>query len=130
MKVEVQKYKIKQVAVLYDQVRRDLYDELMKEFGKDLPKWDAEITPDLSVRFRNPDILFDTGKDQIKPQFQNILTDFFPRYVRIVTGGNYEGSIQEIRIEGIPPANGRRRRRRRKPISKIWNCRSRARAPR
>lgn len=100
MKVESQSFKVKQVAVLYDEIRRELYEELMREFGKDLPVWDAEITPDLSVRFRNPEILFNTGKDELKPKFQAILHDFFPRYVKIITSDKYEGTIQEVRIEG------------------------------
>lgn len=100
LKVESETYKFKQVAVLYDEVRQELYHELQSEFGKDLKTWDAEITPDLSVRFKNPDILFNTGKDELKPQFQQILNDFFPRYVKIITSGKYEGTIQEIRIEG------------------------------
>lgn len=100
IKVEDEKYKIKQIAVLYDQVRLDLYKELMNEFGKDLPVWDAEITPDLIVRFKDPEILFDTGKDVLKPRFQAILQDFFPRYVKIITSDKYRATVQEVRIEG------------------------------
>jgi len=100
VKQESESFKTKQVAVVYEQVRQELFDELMREFGKDLPVWDAEITPDLAFRFRNPDILFTIGKHDLKPQFQNILSNFFPRYVRIITAGKYEGTIQEVRIEG------------------------------
>lgn len=97
---ETERFKLKQVAEIYDQVRRELYDELMREFGKDLPVWDAEITPDLAFRFKNPDILFNTGKAELKPKFQNILSDFFPRYTRIITQDKYDGTIKEVRIEG------------------------------
>lgn len=100
VKVKEQTAKVKQVSELYDQVRQEIYDDLMREFGKDLPVWDAEITKDLSFRFKNPSILFDTGKDVLKPQFQDILSNFFPRYVKIVTAPKYEGTIQEVRIEG------------------------------
>lgn len=100
VKVEGQTYKVKQVAVLYEEVRQEIYEDLMREFGKDLPVWDAEINPDLSIRFRNPDILFNTGKDELKPNFQSILQDFFPRYTRIITNPKYEGTIAEVRIEG------------------------------
>lgn len=100
MKVESQTYKVKQVAVLYDEVRLEIYEDLMREFSKDLPVWDAEINKDLSIRFRNPDILFNTGKDELKPKFQDILRNFWPRYTRIITAGKYEGTIQEVRIEG------------------------------
>jgi outer membrane protein OmpA-like peptidoglycan-associated protein len=65
-----------------------------------LPVWDADITKDLAFRFNNPDILFSTGKDELKPQFREILANFFPRYVRIITAQKYEGTIEEVRIEG------------------------------
>lgn len=100
VKVEQQTHKVKQVAVLYDEVREEIYQDLMREFGKDLPVWDAEINKDLSMRFRNPDVLFNTGKDELKPNFQDILRDFFPRYTRIITSPKYDGTIQEVRIEG------------------------------
>lgn len=100
MKVEAQTYKVKQVAVLYDRVREEIYNDLMREFKDDLPVWDAEINKDLSIRFRNPDILFGVGEDELKPNFKSILQDFFPRYARIITNSIYEGTIEEVRIEG------------------------------
>ncbi len=95
-----ERFKLKQVAEIYDQVRRELYEELMREFSKDLPVWDAEITPDLAFRFKNPDILFTTGEHELKPKFQEILNNFFPRYARIITAPKYDGTITEVRIEG------------------------------
>jgi outer membrane protein OmpA-like peptidoglycan-associated protein len=100
MKVEVQQFKTKQVAVLYDQVRLELYSELMQEFSKDLPVWHAELTQDLVFRFKDPEILFNTGKDDLKPKFQDILHNFFPRYMRIISADKYEEQIKEVRIEG------------------------------
>jgi outer membrane protein OmpA-like peptidoglycan-associated protein len=100
VKVEADAKKIKEIAVLYDQLRTDLYTDLQKEFQSDLPKWGAELDRDLTVRFKEPEVLFDTGKDSLKPKFRTILDDFFPRYVRILTARKYKDSIQEIRIEG------------------------------
>jgi outer membrane protein OmpA-like peptidoglycan-associated protein len=91
---------IKQVAVLYDQVRQELYQELNSQFAKDLPKWNAEITKDLVIRFNDPDVLFKTGSDKIQPKYQAILNDFFPRYVKIITSEKYRSVIKEVRIEG------------------------------
>ncbi|SRR5260221_12507275 len=100
VKVEADARKIKEIAVLYDQLRTDLYTDLKKEFESDLPKWGAELDRDLTVRFKEPEVLFDTGKDSLKPKFRLILDDFFPRYVQILTTPKYKESIQEIRIEG------------------------------
>jgi outer membrane protein OmpA-like peptidoglycan-associated protein len=100
VKVEADSQKVKQVAVLYDQLRTDLYKDLEKEFRPDLVKWGAELDKDLTVRFTEPNVLFDTGSDTLKPKFKMILNDFFPRYVSILTAAKYKDSIQEIRIEG------------------------------
>lgn len=100
MKVELESKKIKDVAVLYDKLQRQLYTDLYEEFKNDLPRWNAELTKDLSIRFKEPDILFATGKAVLKPKFKNILDNFFPRYVAIITSDKYRNDIVEIRIEG------------------------------
>jgi outer membrane protein OmpA-like peptidoglycan-associated protein len=100
VKVEADTQKVKQIAVLYDQLRTDLYQDLDKEFHRDLPKWGAELDKDLTIRFKEPDVLFDTGASNIKPSFRAILDEFFPRYVAILSSSKYKDSIEEIRIEG------------------------------
>ena len=40
------------------------------------------------------------GSSDLKPEFRAILSDFFPRYVRILTSPKYRGAISEVRIEG------------------------------
>jgi outer membrane protein OmpA-like peptidoglycan-associated protein len=99
-KIEADFAKMQQVAVLYDQVKSEIYHELTKEFEKDLPAWGAAITKDLSIQFKNETVLFDRGKSDVKPSFQAILQDFFPRYLKILTSPQFSGSIQEVRIEG------------------------------
>lgn len=100
VKVEADSKKSKQIAILYDQLRNDLYKDLEKEFRHDLVKWGAELDKDLTVRFKEPSVLFGTGSDVLKPAFKTILDDFSPRYVRILSSDKYKDSIQEIRIEG------------------------------
>jgi outer membrane protein OmpA-like peptidoglycan-associated protein len=76
-----------------------LYDALMEEFKNDFEPWNAELTKDqLLFRFNNPIALFETGKSDLKVGFTDILSDFFPRYLKIVE--KYKDEIQEIRIEG------------------------------
>jgi outer membrane protein OmpA-like peptidoglycan-associated protein len=91
---------MRDVAEQYDNIRNQLYEDLHREFASDLPKWKAALDPDLSIRFDEPEVLFDTGKSVLKPQFASILSDFFPRYVKILSGSKYRGNIEEIRIEG------------------------------
>jgi outer membrane protein OmpA-like peptidoglycan-associated protein len=98
--VQADEAKAKHVAEQYSQIRQELYNELYAAFKDDLPVWNAVFTKDLILTFRGPEVLFDTGKADLKPRFKQILQDFFPRYVRIITLLKYRNSIQEIRIEG------------------------------
>lgn len=97
--VRIEKEKIKEVAVAYEQAQQQLYNALEIEFSKDLPSWDAEIDKQtLEVRFKSPDVLFGLGSSELKPKFKEILNDFFPRYLRVLD--QYKQHITEVRIEG------------------------------
>lgn len=97
--VKVERDKIKEVAVTYQNTQVALYEQLLEEFQDDLLVWDAEIDPTtLEFRFKSPEILFDTGKITLKSKFREVLEDFFPRYLAVIK--NFKDSISEIRIEG------------------------------
>jgi outer membrane protein OmpA-like peptidoglycan-associated protein len=97
--VMIERDKIKQVAVAYQENQVELYNKLQKEFAGDLTKWNAEIDRDtLSFQFKSPDILFANGSSDINPQFKAVLNDFFPRYMKVL--GGFKASINEVRIEG------------------------------
>ncbi len=85
----------------YRLLREELYQDMNREFADDLPRWSAVLdSATLSLRFTEPEVLFDQGKDTVKARFQNIIDDFFPRYVAILYSDKYRDSIEEIRIEG------------------------------
>lgn len=99
--VQVDKDSIERIAVTYNRLQKNLYKDLIREFKNDLPKWSAEIYPEtLSVTFKEPDVLFEQAEADLKEEFKNILIDFFPRYVRILTSPKYKADIEEVRIEG------------------------------
>lgn len=100
VQLEIQSQKIKDVALLYDRLRTQLYQDLKTEFADDLPRWGAEVKRDLSFQFYNTEVLFAHGSDDIKPSFREILDDFFPRYVAIIMSDKYREDILEVRIEG------------------------------
>jgi outer membrane protein OmpA-like peptidoglycan-associated protein len=101
LQVEADAARIKDVAVAYSEIKDALFEDLNREFSKDLPKWKAQLLKnDLTIRFSEPEVLFATGSSELKPEFQLILQDFFPRYVRILTSHKYRDSISEVRIEG------------------------------
>ena len=70
------------------------------EFGSDFEKWDVELLNDLTIRFRNPDILFESGRADVRPHFLAILQSFFPRYLSIARHHAQTDEVREIRIEG------------------------------
>lgn len=101
IRVEIDADRVKEVAVAYSEIRDALYEALEHEFKADLVNWKAELDrEDLSVRFTEPEVLFDTGSSDLKPSFKAILNDFFPRYLSILTSEPYRGAITEVRIEG------------------------------
>lgn len=97
--VQVERDKVKEVAVAYQNSQVALYEELSREFESDLIQWDAEVDQaTLEFRFNSPEVLFDTGQNSLKPQFKVILNSFFPRYLSVIK--NFKKDISEIRIEG------------------------------
>src|SRR5699024_12397661 len=80
--VRIEKEKIKEVAVAYENAQLQLYNALEIEFAKDLQEWDAEIDKQtLEVRFKSPDVLFGLGGTELKPTCKLIHDDFFHRYL-------------------------------------------------
>jgi outer membrane protein OmpA-like peptidoglycan-associated protein len=101
LNVMKEKDRIEEIAITYNELQTTLYNDLRGAFEKDLKKWGAVIDEHtLSVRFESPEILFGTGSSEIRPRFQDILNDFFPRYIEILYGEKYKNDIEEIRIEG------------------------------
>jgi outer membrane protein OmpA-like peptidoglycan-associated protein len=100
VKVEAASQHIREIAILYERMKVELYDDLKKEFEKDLPRWGAELDRDSTIRFKEPDVLFAIGSSDLKNNFKSILDDFFPRYVHILDSDKYRDAVEEIRIEG------------------------------
>jgi outer membrane protein OmpA-like peptidoglycan-associated protein len=92
-----------QITALADartQMKSALLTELNREFSGELAQWRAEIDPDLTVRFNEPDVLFGSGSADVNDRFKLILSDFFPRYIRLLDQRAFKSSIIEIRLEG------------------------------
>jgi outer membrane protein OmpA-like peptidoglycan-associated protein len=100
-RIEAQKIRIREIAVVYQDLKQRLYEDLNNEFQRDLERWGAKLDRDsLTVRFRNPDVLFEEGSAELRPRFRLILDDFFPRYAAILNSDEYRTDIEEVRIEG------------------------------
>ena len=85
-----------------------LYLDLKAEFEEDFKetKWNAVLDEDLSIKFLNEQVLFEFDETEIKPEFEEILDDFFPRYLRILLSDKYIDKIAEVRIEGHTDSRG------------------------
>lgn len=95
----IERDQIKEVAQTYRDTQEAIYQALLDEFEKDLPKWDAVIDKDsLTFTFNSPDVLFARGKHELSKQYQQLLDDFFPRYMNVLN--QYRDTISEVRIEG------------------------------
>ena len=95
------------IAERYKELQIDIYNDLYNKFETDLPVWQAEIDSTLTIRFKEPDVLFDAGDSELKNSFSDILADFFPRYIQVLRKDKYIDHIEEIRIEGHTSVEGR-----------------------
>lgn len=84
----------------YIETKENLHDKLKDEFKNDTTKWQMSIGKDLTIKFDNPTVLFDSGEWELTSSFKNILQDFLPRYFNILLKDTLRTKIQEIRIEG------------------------------
>lgn len=90
---------VRTIAVAFQQNEAQLVEALREEFEDDLKRWNAELDPEtLVVRFKAPEVLFAPAQADIRPQFKAILSDFFPRYLRVLE--NFRDHVEEVRIEG------------------------------
>ena len=98
-----QKAEVAKVVSVYDGVKKEMGDELANLVQNDLKKWNKNIDFDrvtLSVKFVGKDIQFHPDSDRIRTRFLQILKDFVPKYLAIVSQPKYRDKIAEIRIEG------------------------------
>lgn len=98
--VVAQENERQQMITEYDMSKEEIYSDLEEAFGGKKDEWGIEIARDLSIKFQNPDLLFDTDDSNLKDNYKQILDDFIPRYLAIVNKEEYKDRIREVRIEG------------------------------
>jgi outer membrane protein OmpA-like peptidoglycan-associated protein len=89
-----------QIFEEYEKTKIGLFNDLNQVFRNDAKRWSLKLDKDLSIKFTNPQVLFDDGSSVIKPDFIIILSDFLPKYLGVVMQEKYRDKIAEIRIEG------------------------------
>lgn len=88
------------VIIEFVETRQHLHEKLVNEFKGDTAEWKMVVGKDLSMKFKEPQVLFKPGSDQLEKRFCEILDDFIPRYLDILLKDSLADRIQEIRIEG------------------------------
>jgi len=88
------------VLTEYVETKQHLHDRLVNEFKGDTAKWKMVVGRDLSMKFREPEVLFKQGSGELQPKFKEILNEFIPRYLDILLTDSLRNRIREIRIEG------------------------------
>ena len=89
----------KQLLVEYTNSKKELYNDIKKAFEEKEEEWQMQIEDDLTIKFTNPDVLFEPNSPQLKENFTNILNDFIPKYLEIINSNKYKNNIKEIRVE-------------------------------
>lgn len=84
----------------YIEIKTKTHSILVNEFAGDTLKWKMTIGKDLTMKFKEPTVLFTTGSYDLTPRFQEILDEFLPRYFKILLQDSIAKNIKEIRIEG------------------------------
>lgn len=84
----------------YVETKNKLHEKLVKEFEGDTLQWQMAIGKDLTMKFKEPTVLFASGSSSLTPRFMQILDQFLPRYFNILLTDSLSKNIQEIRIEG------------------------------
>lgn len=81
-------------------VQDEINAALHNEFSEDeLANWGVSMNEEnLRVTFVAPAVFFDLGSTAVKPKFQEILAEFFPRYIKVID--QFSDHILEVRIEG------------------------------
>jgi len=84
----------------YSGTRTEIYNDLDSVFKNDFQRWNIVLEEDLSIKFTNPQVLFESGKDEINPLFERTLSEFIPKYISVINKPKYKDAIAEVRIEG------------------------------
>lgn len=84
----------------YVETKTKLHDKLVDKFKSDTLKWQMSIGRDLSMKFKNPTVLFEQGKADLTPGFKKVLDEFLPKYFNILVNDSLRNQIEEVRIEG------------------------------
>ena len=80
----------------------ELYEALNDKFKEkfDSNEWEGKIESDGTIVFDSPNILFNAYESTLKRDFKQLLNEFYPSYIEVLTRDEFKEFIKEIRVEG------------------------------
>ena len=81
------------------------YEALVAAIGERAASWDIAILDDLTLRFRNPDLLFEAGGADPSATFVEAVASFFGDYIRLASEPPFADQVVELRVEATPRAS-------------------------
>lgn len=89
------------IVAQYRNNKSNLYKRILEVMGNDLPRWGAKVDPKtLTIRFDGAQTKFAPASDELSPGFRQILREFIPKFLQVVTDPSFTRDITEIKIEG------------------------------
>jgi len=89
------------ILIEYNTSHMRICQDLEANFAKQQDALYMQIDCDeLTVKFNDPDYLFETDSAVINNKYKTILADFIPRYLSVINNPQYRDYISEVRIEG------------------------------
>ena len=120
-----QEDRLLEIVKAYMKLREELYLDLKDEFEEDLEKWQAVLDrKKISVRFKEPTVLFKPGSCEVQPAFQKYSMSFFLAISEFYPGTNMSTISPKSGLKDTLQANGLRTSAKSKLIFSIWNYRS------
>lgn len=99
--LETQKATTEKLVYQYESSKKDIYHDLETEFKDDLERYGARLDEKtLTITFVDGETLFAPGSDELNLTFSKTLSEFLPRYIKILHKEQFRDTIEEIRIEG------------------------------
>ena len=90
----------KNELIEYVDTKNKLYEELHETFRQQVGDSTLAINNDLSMRFAKAESLFDNGRYNVSPHFENTLEKIIPAYMEVLLHDSLRTHIKEIRVEG------------------------------
>ena len=75
-----------------------ILDKFKEKF--DSNEWEGKIESDGTIVFDSPNILFNAYQSTLKRDFKQLLNEFYPSYIEVLTRDEFKEFIKEIRVEG------------------------------